>query len=78
VSPEKAFGVVLREVRQSRGLSQEALAHESGLDRTYISLLERGERQPTLKTILSLARALNVSASGLVAKTEGRANADRA
>ncbi len=73
---EQAFGEVLRSIRQSRKLSQEALAHESGLDRTFISLLERGERQPTLRTLIALARALNVSASSLVAKTEGMADAD--
>lgn len=73
---EKAFGEVLRNARVSRKLSQEALAHESGLDRTFISLLERGERQPTLRTLISLSRALNVSASHLVAKTEGMTDAD--
>ena len=73
---EKAFGEVLRAIRQSRKLSQEALAHESGLDRTFISLLERGERQPTLRTLLALSRALDVTASSLVAKTEGMADAD--
>ena len=76
MKPEKAFGEVLRSARLSRQLSQEALAHESGLDRTYISLLERGERQPTLKTLLALARALKVSASTLVARTEASADED--
>jgi transcriptional regulator with XRE-family HTH domain len=42
-------------------MSQYALANASDLDRTYISLLERGYRSPTLDTMLSLARALDVS-----------------
>ena len=73
---ETAFGLILREIRVSRSLSQEELAHQCNLDRTFISLLERGKRQPTLTTILKLARTLGVAASTLVAKTEGRADAD--
>jgi transcriptional regulator with XRE-family HTH domain len=55
-----AFGTVLRNLRTSVGLSQEDLALESGLDRSFISLLERGLRQPTLKTILQLIDTMNV------------------
>jgi transcriptional regulator with XRE-family HTH domain len=76
VKAEKAFGLILREIRVSRNLSQEELAYQCDLDRTFISLLERGKRQPTLTTILKLARTLGVAASTLVAKTEGRADAD--
>ena len=46
-----AFGRVLRELRQERGLSQEALALEADLQRNYISLIERGVNQPTITTI---------------------------
>jgi len=66
--PEQAFGIVLRDLRQARSLSQEALALESGLDRTFVSLLERGLRQPSLTTILQLARSLGVAPDDLVAE----------
>jgi transcriptional regulator with XRE-family HTH domain len=66
MQPEQAFGVVLRDLRQGRGLSQEALAQESDLDRTFISLLERGLRQPSLRTMLQLAGPLGVQPERLV------------
>lgn len=65
-----AFGKVLREMRASAGLSQEALALESQVDRTFVSQIERGIRQPTLTTVCRLARALNVAPSALVARME--------
>jgi transcriptional regulator with XRE-family HTH domain len=65
--PEQAFGMVLRNLRQGRSLSQETLALESELDRTFISLLERGLRQPSLTTILQLAGPLGVAPEDLVA-----------
>lgn len=65
--PEQAFGIVLRDLRQVRSMSQETLALESDLDRTFISLLERGLRQPSLTTILQLAGSLGVSPEELVA-----------
>lgn len=66
----RAFGIVLRQLRQKRNLSQEALALECGLDRTYVSLLERGLRQPSLKTVFALAESLNVRASRIVRDVE--------
>ena len=72
MAPEKAFGEILRELRNSRKLSQEALAHACGLDRTFVSLLERGKRQPTLSTLFKLSKALAVPASLIVANIEGR------
>lgn len=67
-----AFGAVLREVRQARGLSQEAVAELSGLHRTYPSLLERGLRTPTLVAILRIADALRVPPDTLIAETHER------
>lgn len=64
------FGKVLRELRDGNGVSQEKLAEYCDLDRTYISLLERGLRQPTITTIFKLANALNISPSQLIAKVE--------
>jgi len=71
---KRAFGIVLREARAASGLSQESLAAEAGLDRTYISLLERGQRQPSLETIFILAVALAVSPSEIVRRVERQAN----
>ena len=68
--PEIVFGRVLRQFRKDINFSQEKLSQESGLDRTYISLLERGRRQPTLTSLLKLATALGVSTVDLVAKVE--------
>lgn len=67
MGPEEAFGLVLRDLRRERALSQETLALESQLDRTFISLLERGLRQPSLTTIFQLARPLGLSPEDLVA-----------
>jgi transcriptional regulator with XRE-family HTH domain len=64
-----AFGAVLRDCRQKAGISQEALADSAEVDRTYVSLLERGLRQPTLETLFRLARALSVSPATLVSRT---------
>jgi XRE family transcriptional regulator, regulator of sulfur utilization len=68
----KAFSGVLRERRLAAGLTQEALAHEADLERTYISFLERGLRQPSLRVLIAIAEALNVAPSELVRQLEGR------
>lgn len=63
-----AFGERLRDLRQERGWSsQEDFAHHVGLDRTYISGLERGRRNPTLDVIVKLAHGLDVTPSELLA-----------
>ena len=54
----KLFGQNLRMLRKRKGFSQEGFALHAGLDRTYIGGIERGERNPALKTILQLAEAL--------------------
>lgn len=64
------FGKVLREMRDENHISQEKLAEYCDLDRTYISLLERGLRQPTITTIFKLAKALNISPSALIEMVE--------
>jgi transcriptional regulator with XRE-family HTH domain len=56
----------LRALRQKTGLSQEAFADEAGLHRTYVSGLERGNRNPTISIIEKLTRALGVSAGKLL------------
>ncbi len=54
------FGKRLRELRKAQGYSQEGFALTVELDRTYIGGIERGERNPGLKTILRIAEALGV------------------
>ncbi len=70
MNPTDAFGQTLRHFRTSLKISQERLSQESGLDRTYISLLERGLRQPSLTTILQIAKALDISSIKLIEKVE--------
>ncbi len=65
-----AFGKVLRNHRLARGYSQEQLGLEAGVQRNFISLIELGQNQPTISTILKLANALGVSAGLLVQETE--------
>ncbi len=68
--PEKAFGQALREVREAREMSQEQLAFESEFDRTYISLVERGIRSPTIRSVVRLADVLEVKPSEIVSRME--------
>ena len=56
----KRFGQNLRRIREDRGLSQEALAEHCGIHRTEASLLDRGQREPGLGTLVKLADALEV------------------
>lgn len=76
MKPEDAFAQVLRRRRRDKGLSQEELAHRSDLDRTYISLLERGLRQPSLSSILKLSKPLGVSSADILAEVEEKLNED--
>jgi transcriptional regulator with XRE-family HTH domain len=69
VTPE-SFGRAVRREREKQGLSQEALGALAGLDRTYVSGLERGVRNPTLTTMAKLANALGVALSSLVCPAE--------
>lgn len=52
------FGEVLKELRNKAGISQEDLANECELDRSFISMLERGLRMPTIETLFKLSKAL--------------------
>lgn len=63
-----AFGSRVRQARTAAGLSQEALAHHAGLHRTYVSSVERGERNIALINIVLLAEALNIDAGELVGR----------
>jgi transcriptional regulator with XRE-family HTH domain len=59
------FGNRVRELRKKKGLSQEGLALEAGLDRSYVGGVERGERNVSLENIAKLAAALGVNVSNL-------------
>lgn len=67
---EVKFGKILRKIRLSKGYSQQKLAFLSNLDRTYISLLERGLRKPTIETIFKLASALDIKPSFIIKELE--------
>lgn len=67
---EEAFGLTLQKYRTDAKLSQEQLAFNSSLDRTYISLLERGKRRPTINTVFALAQTVNIKPSILMQDIE--------
>jgi transcriptional regulator with XRE-family HTH domain len=61
----RVFGERIRALRQNRGLSQERLADIAGIHRTYLSSLERGERNVGLDNVYAIAAALGVSPAEL-------------
>jgi transcriptional regulator with XRE-family HTH domain len=61
-----AFGRNVRKQREANGLTQEALAERADLDRTYISDIERGTRNPGVKNVARLAKALGISPARLM------------
>ena len=69
-----AFGKVLRRLRVEAGLTQEQLGFEADLRRTYVSILELGQQQPSLTTILKIAKALNCPSGDLVTLVEAEMN----
>ncbi len=60
-----AFGRNVARIRNERGFSQDKLAEKADLDRTFVSGIERGVRNPGIKTVLRIARALSVSVGDL-------------
>ena len=59
MEPAVAFGRVLRRLRRKKGFTQEELGFEADLRRTFVSVLELGQQQPSLTTILKLGRVLD-------------------
>jgi transcriptional regulator with XRE-family HTH domain len=65
-----AFGRAIRTLREEMGISQEELAHRSGIDRSYMGAVERGERNVSLRNILRIADGLGVLTSALFDRFE--------
>ena len=68
---QQRFGALVRKRRNAAALSQEALADKAGLHPTYISMLERGIRMPSLGVVERLARALGSTMASLMGELEG-------
>ncbi|MBI3661694.1 MAG: helix-turn-helix transcriptional regulator [Acidobacteria bacterium] len=66
------FGTELRKLRETRGLTQEELAERAGVHRTYVSLLERNKKSPTLDVLFRVCRALRIAPSKMIARVEAR------
>lgn len=64
------FGVLVRQLRLEKGMSQERLAELCGLHRNYIGAIERAERTPSIVTADKLAKALDTNLSGLFLEIE--------
>jgi len=70
---QRLLGDRVRQRRAELNMSQENLAHRSGLNRSYIGSLEAGQRNPSLETICRLAKALKVDAADLVRGAQAKA-----
>lgn len=77
MEPAVAFGLVLRRLRQEASLTQEELGFEADLRRTYVSVLELGQQQPSLATILKLSGALKRPASEVISLVEAEIGNDK-
>ena len=67
-----AFGAAVRAARVERGIAQEWLASEAGVERSHMGKIERGEHLPNLAMVLRIARTLGIAAAELMADTEAR------
>lgn len=66
----QAFGDVVRQMRLAVGQSQEGLAYEANVERSYYGRIERGESQPTLYVVFKVAQALGIDSGALVSAVE--------
>jgi transcriptional regulator with XRE-family HTH domain len=69
-TPQIAFGIVLRQLRENAGHSQDSFAHATGYHRNYIGQLERGEKSPSLSALFNLSQALDRVPSQLLPLVE--------
>lgn len=70
MDPAVAFGQVLRELRRNAKLSQEQLAFAAEVERNFVSLIERGVNQPSIRIVFKLAQALGIPASTMIQLVE--------
>ncbi|ULU23303.1 helix-turn-helix domain-containing protein [Dyella terrae] len=68
----QAFGAAVRALRAERGIAQELLANQAGIERSHLGKIERGEHMPTLAIIFKIANALECSTAALMSATESR------
>lgn len=69
---EQIVGINVRRLRKARGLSQETLAAESGIDMRYLGGIERGQENPTIAVVANIAKALGVHPSVLLIESRGK------
>lgn len=77
MDPAIVFGQVLRRLRKEANLSQESLALEAGIERNFVSLIERGVNQPTIRIIFKLAKVLNTTPSKMLSLVEEAIQSER-
>ena len=65
-----ALGGAIRSSRKARGISQEELAYQCQIDRSYMSSIERGEQNPGVMTIVHVAKAIGISVAQLAAEAD--------
>lgn len=69
---ERALCAILKEHRQAKGVSQQELSYRTGLDRSFLSLIETGARRPSITTLFLIAHFLGVAPSQLIRELENR------
>ena len=67
-----AFGAAVRALRMERGIAQDSLAHQAGIERSHMGKIERGEHMPTLAIIFKIAGALECSTAVLMSEAESQ------
>ncbi|WP_263377869.1 helix-turn-helix domain-containing protein [Granulicella paludicola] len=72
--PSVAFGELLRKRRAEQKMSQDALAAKAGYERAFISLIERGKTNPSLRSIFDICTALDIRPSVFIRRVEKAAN----
>lgn len=70
MDPAFVFGQILRRLRKEANLTQESLALKAGVERNFVSLIERGINQPTIRIMFKLAHALNTTPSKMLVLVE--------
>lgn len=73
----QAFGAAVRALRMERGIAQESLAHQAGIERSHMGKVERGEHMPTLAIVFKIANALECSSALLMTETESQLKKSR-